>query len=183
MKIPYMYNNLSSCKTDTKNILGHKIFFFPSYLQPLAWTWRGWVWRCSAQLPQCSGCECTHKRSMLYTDTQETGGAWTGGRSLLLAQKLTALTQLWTQTGKCTNALIHACKHTHTQSGQIWQIYLCCLLLSHLCEQYAHTFTHSELNQSEGWIHTRRCRDREWRDFYNRLRRKIKRYIKHKFMS
>lgn len=145
-----MYNNLSSCKTDTKNILGHKIFFFPSYLQPLVWTWRGWVWRCSAQLPQCSGCECTHKRSMLYIDTQETGGAWTGGRSLLLAQKLTALTQLWTQTGKCTNALIHACKHTHTQSQDRFDRFICVVSSSLTCVSNMLTPSHTV-----NWINRR----------------------------
>lgn len=45
---------------------------------------------------------------MLYTDTQEVGGACTDGRSPLLAQKLTALTQLRTHTA---NAFAHSGKH------------------------------------------------------------------------
>lgn len=52
---------------------------------------------------------------MLYTDTQEVGGAWTDGRGLLLAQKLAALTQLGTQTANAqTHTHAHANTHTHT---------------------------------------------------------------------
>lgn len=45
----------------------------------------------------------------LYTESEEVGGACTGGRSLWMAQKLAALTPLSTQT--CT----HTAEHTPTQ--------------------------------------------------------------------
>lgn len=51
------------------------------------------------------------EEAMLYTDTQEVGGAWICRRSLLLAQKLTTLTQLKTHTA---NAQTHS--HAHMQT-------------------------------------------------------------------
>lgn len=83
---------------------------------------------------------------MLYTDTQEVGGAWTDGRGLLLAQKLAALTQLGTQTANAqTHTHAHANTHTHTheplRKGVGTKVTaLCRLLLTHLCETQTHTF-------------------------------------------
>ena len=56
---------------------------------------------------------------MLYTDRQEAGGACTDGRGPLLAQKLTALTQLKTHTA---NAFAHAGKHARRPNymGEKW---------------------------------------------------------------
>lgn len=57
---------------------------------------------------------------MLYTDTQEVGGAWTDGRGLLLSQKLTALTQLGTQTANAQmHTQAHANTHAHTHTRAI----------------------------------------------------------------
>lgn len=79
----------------------------------MAWTRRGWFWRQQAQFLQCSGCEwvCEGQKTLLYTDIEEVGGVYGDGRGHLMAQKLTVLTQLRTQSA---NAQMHSHTHAHT---------------------------------------------------------------------
>lgn len=125
---------------------------FNSYLQLSSWTTRGWVWRCWALHFQCSGSEWGWDReeTTSYTDTQEGGGAWTDGRGLLLVQKLTALTQLRTQT--CTHTANTQMHYRLSYVKKCWDngdSFNCVASSLHLCdkqeEEHTHPHTHTVL--------------------------------------